>query len=488
MASNYPTIELPPKVITYAFLVSGLAAIVYAIISQKLLIAFTIMGIPFAFIILIYSIRNPRFAYLLYATYSYYLTAIMRYSRHDGLSIILDILLVFITICIIFNLSSKKTDIHLSNAINYLTVGYIGWIIFILFQFLNPSVHRENILMGLRGWVLATPILYILSSILADKPNVLKKGLFILSIFTITAFLKLLYQKYRWFDAAETEWLMRGNWVTHIISTGIRYFSIFSDAGNFGANMGMVTIIYSIISFNTSQRLLRLYYLAIALMGITGMFMSGTRGAIIIPFGGLALYCLLSKNLRIMLLSVIIGIISYSFFTFTDIGDDNGFIRRMRTAFRPTEDTSFDVRMNNQKLISTYLATHPWGAGLGKGIPRVMLVNKQYVEDTIPPDSFYIDIWMQTGPIGLILYIAIYVIVLLRGCYLIMFHVKNKELQHTLAALLCGVFGIWLNGYVGRGMSMPPNNFLIAAALAFVLNGPYIDKQITEDKLITHKT
>jgi hypothetical protein len=63
-----------------------------------------------------------------------------------------------------------------------------------------------------------------------------------------------------------------------------------------------------------------------------------------------------------------------------------------------------------------------------------------------------------------------------------MFRIKDKKLRHTLAALLCGVFGMWLNGYVGRGMGMPPNSFLIAASLAFVLNGPYIDSQLTDKK------
>lgn len=488
MASNYPTLELPPKVLTYGLLVSGLAAIVYAIVTQNILIAFAIMGAPMGFLILTYSVHNPRFAYLLYATYSYYMTAIMRYSRQDGLSVVLDILLVFIILCIIFNISSKRTDIHLPNAINYLTVGYVVWILFILIEFLNPLTRHDQMIFGVRVWILGIPVLYIVSSLLADKPKMLKKGLIILGLFTITAFLKLLYQKYRWFDAAETEWLMKGSWITHLISTGIRYFSIFSDAGNFGANMGMIAILYSIVSFNTRKKLLRVFYLVIAIMGVIGMFMSGTRGAIVIPFGGLALYCLLSKSLKTMLISIFAVIMLYAFFAFTDIGNENGFIQRMRTAFQPAKDASFDTRLNNQKKISTYLAMHPWGTGIGGGIPRTMLVDGHYVDDNIPPDSFYVNIWMQTGIVGLLLYLTIYITVLLRCCYLIMFRVKNKELRHTLAALLCGVFGIWLNGYVGEGMGMPPNNFLIAAALAFVLNGPYMDRQITENEMITHKT
>ena len=43
------------------------------------------------------------------------------------------------------------------------------------------------------------------------------------------------------------------------------------------------------------------------------------------------------------------------------------------------------------------MRTHPWGAGLGKGVARVNVNSDGVVEDTIPPDAFYVDIWIQTG-------------------------------------------------------------------------------------------
>ena len=63
-------------------------------------------------------------------------------------------------------------------------------------------------------------------------------------------------------------------------------------------------------------------------------------------------------------------------------------------------------------------------------------------------------------------------------------HLPNDQLRQILAALLCGVFGMWLSGYVGRGMGTQPNQFLIAMFLAFVLNGPYMDKQLRKDEIL----
>lgn len=474
--------NISPKVITFLLLAFGLMFMVYALIFQKILLFAIIVGLPLGVIILTYSIQRPRMSYLLYGAYTFYLTAIMRYSRQDGLSVISDGLLIYMTISILFYYVKNKNDIRLSNAINFFTVTYIAWFLYILIQFINTASDSTSYIAGIRGWLLSTPILYFVSCILLDNPKTLKRSLIIIGIFTITAFLKLLYQKYRWFDAAETEWLMGGSWYTHILSSGIRYFSIYSDAGNFGSNMGMISIVYGIIAFHTSEKWLRIFFSCIALMGIVGMIMSGTRGAMIVPLGGLALYCLICKNIKIMVISALAVIMLYAFFAFTEIGDGNALIRRMRTAFRPQEDTSFNVRIENQKLIAEYMRTHPWGAGLGKGVARVNVNSDGVVEDTIPPDAFYVDIWIQTGTIGLLIYISMCIAIIIYSCYIIMFRVRNPGLRNILTAFICGVFGIWLNGYVGRGMGMTPSFFMVAASLAFIMNGPYIDRLLRESK------
>lgn len=58
--------------------------------------------------------KTPRFGYLLYATYAYYFMVIMRYSRKEGLSVGLDILLFYMFISILFITISKKSDIKVS--------------------------------------------------------------------------------------------------------------------------------------------------------------------------------------------------------------------------------------------------------------------------------------------------------------------------------------------------------------------------------------
>lgn len=472
-----------PKGLIHLILIGGLAALTYAIVAQELLVFAALACVPLALIFCYYGTNHPRFSYLVYITFMFYMTAIMRYSRQGGLSVIGNILLVFIAICILIYCIYKEEDLHLSQAFSFLTVCYGIWALYILIQFINPTSDEASYVIGLRIWILEIPVLCMVSCILLNRPRYLKTGLIIIGLFVVTAFLKLLYQKYRWFDAAETEWLMNGSWFTHLLPSGIRYFSIYSDAGSFGSSMGMITIVYGITAFHTRHLWTRWFYVAVSLMGMAGMFMSGTRGAVIVPLGGLALYCLISRNIKVTASSAVFLGLAYLFFAFTDIGDGNGMIRRMRTAFSPKEDASFNVRLENQKKIAEYIKAHPWGTGLGKGVERVHFSEYEGTRtDTIPPDSFYVDIWTQTGYVGLILYIAICSALILYGSHIIVFRIQDKELRHTLAGLLCGVFGMWLNGYVGRGMGMPPSNVMIIAALAFIMNGPYMDRQISAEK------
>lgn len=203
----------------------------------------------------------------------------------------------------------------------------------------------------------------------------------------------------------------------------------------------------------------------------------------IVPFGGLLLYTLISRNLKLMLASIFAGSLAFVFFYFTDLGEGNSYIRRMRTAFRPMEDASFNVRLDNQKAMAYYLRNKPIGIGVGGYLrdEQNLVGDNQRV---LPPDSYYVDVWVQNGIVGLCLYIGILAFILIHSCYLLMFRIKNDQLRLILAALLCGVFGMWLSGYVGRGMGMQPNQFLIAMFLAFVLNGPYMDKQLRKDEIL----
>lgn len=468
--------------IVYLLFFAGLIAMVYSLITQHWLIFAGIVAFPLATIILLYTIEKPMLSYILYAFITCYFSAIYRYSNIEGLSGILDVFLVFCLFSIFINVISNRENFSWKNGFNALTITYFIWLSYCILILLTPHATLNNFVTN-RGVFITLPLTYFISSVLLCSTKKLRITFILIGIFIITAAIKVYWQKIRGWDSTEAIWLMEGAWQTHLLHTGIRYFSFYSDAGNFGSSMGMFTLVFGIISFVAQKKFIRICCIGITILACIGMMMSGTRGAMIVPLGGLFLYFFINKSIRITVICAILGGLTFCFFYFTDIGDNNTFIRRMRTAFRPVEDASFNVRIENQKHFAYYLKDKPFGVGVGGVIMDVEDFRKTE-QRAIPTDSFYVGIWVEGGIVGLCLYIGLQVLVLLRCCYLLMLKIQNKQLAQILAALLCSVFGIWLNGYVGRGMGAQPSSFIIAVFLSFVLNGVYMDKQLKKDEII----
>ncbi len=474
----------PTTALVNLMLCIGLFLIVYGLLSDKPIIALGAICAPIGLFVVGYGFVNPRYTYILYTIYAYFFLCLIRYLRQGGLSVGQDILHIYMVCTLLFTVFlNRNSSFSIKNAANGLTICYLIWVVFILFQMLNPGTDSEGIVRGFRTLIVSNSILYIVLSLMSNTPKFLKTFLILWGVLTMIAFLKLMYQKYVGWDVGEKIWLFsQGASRTHIISTGIRYFSVFSDAGNFGPNMGAIFTIYSIIFFFTDNKRLKVFFAFVAIMGLIGMFMSGTRSAIIVPFGGLALYCLLCKNIKIFTTAAMIGILSFSFLAFTNIGNDNGFIRRMRTVVRPTEDASYNVRQENKTLIANHLKDKPFGVGTYQSIPYLWSnTDGTYNEGPLPPDSYFVNMWIQHGIVGLSIHIFMYACMLIWGSYLTLFKVKNNQLRQIIAAFIGAVFGILLNGYAGEGMGLAPTNLLLVALLAFAMNGPYIDKQLSKE-------
>mgnify|MGYP000113932173 CR=1 FL=1 len=62
--------------------------------------------------------------------------------------------------------------------------------------------------------------------------------------------------------------LNAGGATTHIIWSGIRYFSFFTDASNMGANMGAAIMFFGIASLYMRSALCKIYYSCIAILAL----------------------------------------------------------------------------------------------------------------------------------------------------------------------------------------------------------------------------
>lgn len=406
---------------------------------------------------------------------------ITRYVTIDGISVVVDVLLTGELLIIVLH-SILNRNIEWKYAVNVLTLFSFIWMVYCTLEMANPSGM-------LKAWVLSRTLTFngllisIIISLAINHYRQIRRIIFLLSIFTLLAVAKAFMQKFFGFDFAEERWLTESEaFKTHLLSSGTRYFSFYTDAGNFGSNMGFAGITFALIALSISGFRKKLYYIIVSLLAFYAMLMSGTRGAIAVPLSALALYTIISKNYKAMLAGGSTFIAIYVFFAFTTIGQGNGMIRRMRSAFVPSKDASFNVRKKNQEVLASYLKDKPFGEGLGlSGVEN----RKHSIRLTtqVPNDSWYVKIWVETGIVGLILYIGGLLVTIMRASWVIMFRVKDRELKGILAGLVCGIFGLLVSAYGNPFWGQFPTTFIAFTGLAIALKGEYFDKQIKEKNI-----
>ncbi len=312
----------------------GLAGIALSLSMGQLPIAMGLIGLPVLFIMAIQSVRYPVALFFIIFTVNYYLLAATRYIQIDGISFLMDSLMALLFVLIIIH-SALSRDIEWKHAINTFTIGMFIWLLYCLAEIANPTGLLEAWLLS-RSLILNGFLISLIISLVITKNGQVRWIITLLSIFSLSAALKAFAQKYIGFDYGELQWLNNGGALTHIIGYGTRYFSFFTDAGNFGSNMGCASLLFALMAIYVSKIGQRIYYFSVAIICLIAMFMSGTRGAMIVPIGGLMLYTLMSKNLKACILGGLSLIFLYVFFAFTTIGQSNVMIRRMRTAFTPS--------------------------------------------------------------------------------------------------------------------------------------------------------
>ena len=477
--------SISPLAVTLLVFIIGLGALIYSILFSTWDITAYICLFPFFLIILVQTFRTPFIGICFLFTFNYFFIPWYRYTQRTGLSVWYDTATaILFVILLIYSFHQGK--ISWKYARNVLTFGGCIWTIYTVAEIMNPTALTEAWIYS-RGLIYSTLIISLISVLTMTSYKRLRVIMLFLSVFTLTAVIKAAYQKYAGFDDIEMNMLIETKmYRTHLLPNITRYFSFFTDAGNFGSNMGFAAILFGISAIFIKERSIRLYYTFVAACSVYALFISGTRGALFVPIGGLILFTFLSKNIKLMGATAIFGLCFYIFFAHTYIGEGNPAISRMRTAFKPTEDASYIVRKENQKRLAAYLKHKPFGEGLGLGGVEAQIYGER-LTTVIPHDSFYVKMWMETGIVGLTLYLAIYISALLRGCYLIMFRIKNEELRGVLTAIACGIFGLMISAYGNAFFMQFPTGFMVILFLSVLLNGEHIDQLLTE-KLRTKKT
>jgi hypothetical protein len=438
-------------------------------------VATALMVLPFLVYALNRLIFKPEYGLTFAFIINFLLVGLMRYIPVK-LGYVMDITLVVIYIAMFFHyfetklsLKPVKTDLVVLSAI---------WFIYICLEFFNPeAISKAAWFGGMRGIGLYMMLVVPLVILLYNEPKHLERFFMIWGVFSILASVKAWMQLNIGPDPWEQRWLDEIGGITHIIWGQLRAFSFYSDAGQFGAAQGQIGIIATVLMLNEKNARKRFFWGAVMVAGYYGMFVSGTRGAITVPFAGGVMYLILKNNIKVVILGAIILAITYSFFRFTTLGNSNYQIYRMRTAFVPEEDASYQVRLSNQRIFEQYLKTRPFGGGIGHAGDRA----KQYTPNaflaTIATDSWFVLIWAECGIVGLYLHLFVLGYIIGKGAYICMFQLKTKEMVTKMSALLCGIVGVVVASYGNAVLGQFPTGLLVYASMAYVFMAPMLEQK-----------
>ncbi|MFV0397014.1 MAG: O-antigen ligase family protein [Bacteroidales bacterium] len=474
------------KILIIGLIALTMGILVVAMIRYGLFAGIAIAILPLALIGFLSILYSPFVSFVVLFVANYFVIAIMRYTQLSGLSVFIDVLIVLTLLSFALNRTFTKERYLIpqlsQNRINKGVIfASLIWAVYCCLEILNPSAMVSQWILS-RGISLYLFFFAMLSLIVFNSFKKLEIIIFILSGLTLIGVAKTLMQQFWGFDFAEQIVLNDGLAKTHLLITGTRYFSIYASAGILGAIMGHAVIVFLIVAVYANSHLKRIYYIFVSTGALYALLVSGTRGSLVIPAAGLILFSILSKQIRLMFPTLVISVLIYVFLAMTTIGQSVYVIRRARTILDPNEP-SLMVRLENQKKFAAYLANKPFGEGLGLSGVDVKGVPPRFTT-SIPTDSWYVKIWVETGIVGLSLHIAILAYILLHGCYLIFFKLKNQYLKGILTGLHCGAFGILIASYGNQVLGQFPVVMIVYMSMALVFMGPFFDAQLENRRTV----
>ena len=371
-----------------------------------------------------------------------------------------------------------RKEHHWGRSMNLMMFAAFLWILLCLLEIFNDTCSLGiNVGAWYTGFrLIAFQLIYfiLIFSIYINSPEVLAKYLKVWACLALFSVYWTFKQKYLGLNPIENARIYSYG-STHFVNGIIRYWSTFSDAANYGCNAAATSVAFLLIGITSKFRKDKIFFIIVGLLTLWGMFQSGTRTAIGCFFAGLMVYVVLSKSVKMAVPIILLGVISFCFLAFTNIGQGNNQIRRMRSAFNKS-DASANVRDKNKETMGKYLKDAPWGIGIAIRSGDVPARNKYVILSNIAPDSEYVYMWIHTGKIGVSIFAFSMFLMFVGGCWVVLFKLKNKSLIGIGAALCCAFASIQLGGYLNQVLFQYPNGLIFFGGLAIVYVLPYLEK------------
>jgi len=424
-----------------------------------------------AVIFLLAVIKDPRIGFLFYLLYCFALSGMLKNNPSLPLGPLMEVLLGLTWVAILIN-ANKYNWKNLKNEHCYIA---LAWFIINILQLLNPADFSflgwlNEIRFTALNWLVIAPIAFLIFNSKKDL------NVFLIVIIAASVFAALYGAKqlHIGVSSEEQRWLDEGADFTHIVFGKLRVFSLFTDAGQFGASQAHMGLVAMVLAFGPFTFWKRILLALAALLLFYGMLISGTRGALFALVSGAFFAIFLTKNFKILIIGSIAAIFFLSFLKFSTYGNQHYEINRLRTALDP-EDASLNARFINQAKLKDALSGLPFGGGVGiSGINGDNYNQGKYLA-SIPPDSYWVKIWVMYGVVGLVIWFSMIMFLLGKACGIV-WRIQDPGLKIKMIALTSGNAGLFFCSYGNEVMNGFPSSIILYMAWSFVFLAPKFDK------------
>ncbi len=348
---------------------------------------------------------------------------------------------------------------------NPITLLISIWIAYNLFQVANPTAESRL------AWVYtvrSVAVVMLMYFVFLYHINSVQFVRLLLKIWlALSAFAALYGLKQEFFGFAAFEEASIANPLQQallFIGGHWRKFSIFSDPVAFSYNMVSSALLCIALISGPLSVPKKVILAAIAGLCTFSMLYSGTRGAYVLIPAAMVLLVLLKFNVKIVVASVVAGIL-FAGVVFMPTADPA--VQRFQSAFRPSDDASFNVRVQNQKMIQPYIHSHPLGGGLGAtGVWGVRFAPNSFLA-SFPPDSGYVRVAVELGWVGLLIFCA-FMFVVLRAGILNYFAIRDPELKSYCLGMVLIIFALNIGNYPQEALVQFPTNIYFYLVIALI--------------------
>jgi len=439
-----------------------------------LLVVVGIVGLP----IVIGTVGYPKFGITVLFIWAYWVNFLGNFTpAGTPVGTSMDILQYLLLLGFLISQKIKPNWKVFANPISYLM---LAWISYNILQVLNPVAASKLAWVYTVRTVAIIVLMYFVFEYQINDFQFVKRLVKIWLTLTAVAAVYGYAQEINGYFPYEWAVLRRNPLTMHLnFQAGHwRKFSIFSDPVVFAYNMAITSALCLAMLFGKRSIRKKFVLAGLIVVYMYSMLFSGTRAGYVLLPACLVMLVVLYFNTRVLVIGSFVGMI-FIFMIF--VPTSNGTIKRFQSAFRPTEDASFNERAKNQAFIKPYIQSHPFGAGLG----AVGIWGQRFAPNSplskFPPDSSYVRIAVELGSVGLLLFCTLIFVALKTGINNF-FLIKDPELKNYTLGMVMVIFAFAIASYPQQSIVQFPSNiiFYLSIALINVLKRLDDEKQIAE--------